>query len=323
MNGRAPSKNKRMKKEATNAFRQQWIEYVYGLQDRICRALEEEDGRAVFKEDSWERGENGKGGGGHSRIMESGAVFEKAGVNVSVVYGHITEKMKQVLPVNDGTWFACGISLVLHPDNPFVPTTHANWRYFEAHDAEGNVTHRWFGGGADLTPYYLFEDDVAHFHRTLKHAMDPFGADLYPKYKKQCDEYFSNKHRENEMRGVGGVFYDHLYLNSEEEAAQLLVFQKANGDAFLDAYLPLVQKRKNTSYNAENKKWQEIRRGRYVEFNLIHDRGTIFGLKTNGRTESILMSLPPTVRFIYNYEPEPGSLEDKLLQVCKHPRAWV
>ncbi|MBZ4189042.1 oxygen-dependent coproporphyrinogen oxidase [Niabella beijingensis] len=312
-----------MKKEETNAFRQQWIEYVYGLQDRICKALEEEDGRAVFKQDNWERGADGKGGGGHSRVIEDGAVFEKAGVNVSVVYGHVTEKMKQVLPVNEGTWFACGISLVLHPENPFVPTTHANWRYFEAHDAAGNVTHRWFGGGADLTPYYLFEEDVVHFHTTLKNAIDPFGPDLYPKYKQQCDEYFSNKHRDNEMRGVGGVFYDYLYLNNEEEADRLLAFQKANGDAFLEAYLPIVKKRKHTSYAAENKKWQEIRRGRYVEFNLIHDRGTIFGLKTKGRTESILMSLPPTVRFVYNYEPEHGSLEDKLLEVCKHPREWA
>lgn len=322
-----------MKLEDTKAFRQEWIEYVYGLQDKICKALEAEDGKAVFIEDNWQRGENGNGGGGHSRVMEGGKVFEKAGVNVSVVYGRISEKMRSVLnlsidgqPAEDGTygtWFACGLSLVLHPFNPFVPTTHANWRYFEAADNDGTVTHRWFGGGADLTPYYLFEEDVMHFHKTFKNAMDSFGSELYPKYKKQCDEYFTNSHRKNEMRGVGGVFYDHLYFQSEEEAARLMEFQKANGDAFLEAYLPVVRLRKNTSFDAENKKWQEIRRGRYVEFNLIHDRGTIFGLKTNGRTESILMSLPPTVRFIYNYEPQPGSLEDKLLQACKHPREWV
>lgn len=315
-----------MKAEATKAFRQEWIEYVYGLQDTICKSLEAEDGKVLFKEDAWQRGENG--GGGHSRIMEEGNVFEKAGVNVSVVYGHITEKMCKVLELDTtqaatGTWFACGISLVLHPYNPFVPTTHANWRYFEAHNEEGNVTRRWFGGGADLTPYYLFEEDVVRFHSTLKSAMDPFGVHLYPVYKKQCDAYFTNTHRDHEMRGVGGVFYDHLELNDEEEAKRLLAFQKANGNAFLDAYLPIVKKRKNTSFDQENKKWQEIRRGRYVEFNLIHDRGTLFGLKTNGRTESILMSLPPTVRFVYNYEPKPGSLEDQLLQACKYPREWV
>lgn len=319
--------------EETKAFRQEWIEYVYGLQDTICKALEEEDGKAKFREDNWQRGENGKGGGGHSRIMEEGAVFEKAGVNVSVVYGAVTEKMSKVLfatlPDSEknraagGTWFACGISLVLHPFNPFVPTTHANWRYFEAHDAAGTVIRRWFGGGADLTPYYLFEEDVVHFHGCFKNAIDPFGPHLYPLYKKQCDAYFANTHRNNEMRGVGGVFYDHLYLNDEEEGYRLMAFQRANGAAFLEAYLPIVRLRKNTDFNAANKKWQEIRRGRYVEFNLIHDRGTLFGLKTNGRTESILMSLPPTVRFVYNYEPAPGSPEDQLLQACKVPREWA
>lgn len=307
----------------TKIFREEWINYIHQLQDAICTALEQEDGKAVFKEDQWERGEDGEGGGGRSRVMENGQVFEKAGVNISVVYGPITAAMKKMLPVTGGTWFACGLSLVLHPLNPHVPTTHANWRYFEACDENGTITHRWFGGGADLTPYYLFEEDVKHFHSTLKNAMAPFGAHLYPQYKRQCDEYFSNKHRENEMRGVGGVFYDHLYINDDDEAVRLMEFQRANGNSFLTAYLPIVQQRKNIAYTAQHKYWQEIRRGRYVEFNLIHDRGTLFGLKTNGRTESILMSLPPTVRFVYGYQPEPGSPEDRLLQACRYPVEWV
>ena len=315
-----------MKKEETKEFRGRWIRFVYGLQEEICTALEAEDGIAKFKSDTWERSE-GRGGGGVSRIMENGAVFEKAGVNVSVVYGRLTDKMKKVLTIGisagEGSWFVCGISLVLHTQNPFVPAVHANWRYFELHDEAGNVIDRWFGGGADLTPYYLFEEDIIHFHTTFKEAIDPFGKVLYPLYKKQCDEYFSNTHRDNEMRGLGGVFYDHLKAGSEEEAAGLFAFQEANGNAFLKAYLPIVQKRKDMSYTTEKKTWQEIRRGRYVEFNLLHDRGTTFGIKTKGRTESILMSLPPTVKFVYDYHPEPGSEEDKLLQACKHPRDWV
>lgn len=315
-----------MKKEETKAFRESWIKFVYDLQTQICSALEQEDGAASFKSDSWERAE-GKGGGGLSRIMENGAVFEKAGVNVSVVYGRLTDKMEKVLNLPPqgglGGWFACGISLVLHTQNPFVPAVHANWRYFELHDEEGNVLDRWFGGGSDITPYYLFEEDVRHFHTTFKNAMDLFGAELYPKYKKQCDEYFTNTHRDHEMRGLGGVFYDHLRARTEEEVAHFFEFQQANGNAFLNAYLPVVQKRKNTPYTAANKTWQEIRRGRYVEFNLIHDRGTIFGLKTNGRTESILMSLPPTVKFVYDHHPEPGSEEERLLEACRHPRSWI
>ncbi|MFT4092881.1 MAG: oxygen-dependent coproporphyrinogen oxidase [Niabella sp.] len=312
-----------MKKEETKEFRDRWIHYVHNLQDKICLALEAEDGKARFKSDTWERAE-GKGGGGLSRIMENGAVFEKAGVNVSVVYGTMSEKMKKVLnSTTDGTWFACGLSLVLHTQNPFVPAVHANWRYFELHDEAGNVAGRWFGGGADLTPYYLFEEDVVHFHSVLKSAIDPFGKELYPLYKQQCDEYFSNTHRDNEMRGLGGVFYDHITVSTPEEAEKILSFQIANGDAFIPAYLPIVQKRKNTAYNEDNKTWQEIRRGRYVEFNLLHDRGTIFGIKTKGRTESVLMSLPPTVKFIYDYHPGQGSEEAKLLEACKHPREWI
>jgi len=307
-------------------FRERWVQYIYGLQQTICDALEQEDGAAKFKADKWDRDE-GKGGGGISRIMENGNVFEKAGVNISAVYGSLSEKMKQVLnlpaAVEDGEWFACGLSLVLHTQNPFVPAVHANWRYFELTDKDGKIIDRWFGGGADITPYYLFEEDICHFHGAFKNAIEPFGEDLYPKYKQQCDEYFSNKHRDNEMRGLGGVFYDHLRMKDEAEAERLFDFQQANASAFLEAYLPIVKKRKNTPYTTAHKTWQEIRRGRYVEFNLLHDRGTVFGLKTNGRTESILMSLPPTVKFIYNHQPEPGSEEAKLLDACRHPKDWV
>jgi coproporphyrinogen III oxidase len=185
------------------------------------------------------------------------------------------------------------------------------------------VKDRWFGGGTDMTPYYLFEEDAIHFHQTLKNAIDPFGKDLYPLYKTQCDSYFANKHRGNEMRGIGGVFYDHLRPADEAEAERLFLFQVANGNNFTEAYLPIVLKRKDTPWNEKNKHWQEIRRGRYVEFNLLHDRGTLFGLKTNGRTESILMSLPPTVRFEYDYQPEEGSEEAKLLDACQHPKQWI
>lgn len=301
-------------------MKQDWINYIHQLQDQICAALEQADGKAVFVEDKWERD---GGGGGKTRVMANGNVFEKGGVNTSVVFGEVSDAMRNQLKVDGSRWFACGLSLVMHPLNPFVPTTHANWRYFEVYDANDNIINSWFGGGADLTPYYLFEEDAQHFHGTLKQTITPFGADLYPKYKQQCDAYFANKHRGDEMRGIGGVFYDHLIPADEADRARLFSFQQANGNSFTQAYIPIVEKRKHTPYNEQHKHWQEIRRGRYVEFNLIHDRGTIFGLKTNGRTESILMSLPPTVRFEYNYQPTPGSEEDKLLQACLHPKQWA
>lgn len=301
-------------------LKQQWIDYIHNLQDTICSALEQEDGKASFVEDKWVRTE---GGGGKTRVIANGNVFEKGGVNTSVVFGEVSDVMRKQLGVDGEKWFACGLSLVLHPDNPFVPTTHANWRYFELYDKEEKLVDSWFGGGADLTPYYLFEEDAVHFHQTFKQAMMPFGEERYPRYKKWCDSYFANTHRNNEMRGIGGVFYDHLKPSAEFDAMQLFAFQQANGNRFLEAYLPLVAKRKGHVYTAENKYWQEIRRGRYVEFNLIHDRGTIFGLKTNGRTESILMSLPPTVRFEYDYQPKAGSPEAKLLDACQHPKEWA
>jgi coproporphyrinogen III oxidase len=300
--------------------KQHWIDYIHGLQDRICSALEQEDGKALFEEDRWERPE---GGGGRTRVISDGAVFEKGGVNTSVVYGDVSDTMRSQLKIEGDKWFACGLSLVIHPRNPFVPTTHANWRYFEVYGKEGDLLDCWFGGGADLTPYYLFEEDARHFHSTLKQGMDPFGTELYPKYKNWCDTYFTNTHRNNEMRGIGGVFYDHLKPSETFNQERLFAFQQANGNGFLNTYLPIVGKRKNMPFTGKHKYWQEIRRGRYVEFNLIHDRGTIFGLKTNGRTESILMSLPPTVRFDYYDQPEAGSAEAQLLDACLHPREWV
>jgi coproporphyrinogen III oxidase len=279
-------------------------------------------------------------------VITGGNDFEKGGVNTSVVWGGVTDAMRTQLKIEGHTWFACGLSLVMHPVNPYVPTTHANWRYFELYDEDGNVVDRWFGGGADLTPYYLFEEDARHFHKSFRDAMDLFGEDLYPKYKKWCDEYFVNKHRGDEMRGIGGVFYDHLRPVDAAAAAgamslgtaggaagavgaglataeQLFAFQQANGNAFLQAYLPIVERRRDLAYEEREVEWQEIRRGRYVEFNLIHDRGTLFGLKTQGRTESILMSLPPRARWEYNYQPVAGSAEAQLLDACLHPREWL
>lgn len=300
--------------------RDQWVTYIHQLQNEICSALEEADGGAVFHEDEWKREE---GGGGKTRIITDGNIFEKGGVNTSVVYGPVTDNMRKGLGLQGHSWFACGLSLVLHPNNPFVPTVHANWRYFEIYDDSGVVTDRWFGGGTDLTPYYLFEEDAIHFHSVLKNAMDRFDPDLYPLYKKDCDRYFVNKHRGDECRGIGGVFYEHLRPADDEEWQKWFAFQQANGNAFVPAYLPLVARRKDTPWKKQHKFWQEIRRGRYVEFNLVHDRGTLFGLKTNGRTESILMSLPPTVRFAYDYRPAAGSEEEKLLKVCERPLDWV
>jgi len=301
-------------------FRDRWISYIKELQNTICAALEKADGKAVFATDEWERD---GGGGGRTRVIADGNVIEKAGVNTSVVWGKVNDAMRAQLTLDGYRWFACGLSLVIHPVNPYVPTTHANWRYFELSDEEGNLTDRWFGGGSDLTPYYLFDEDARHFHSTFRDAMEPFGGERYPAYKCWCDEYFVNKHREDEMRGIGGVFYDHLRPVDDADAERLFAFQRANGDAFLSAYMPIVERRKDLAYGEREVEWQEIRRGRYVEFNLIHDRGTLFGLKTSGRTESILMSLPPRARWGYNYQPAEGSPEAELLDACKHPRDWV
>src|ERR1700743_3230721 len=216
-------------KTATWDFRERWIGYIYVLQDRICGALEQEDGKAVFQTDEWSRD---GGGGGRTKVIAGGNLIEKGGVNTSVVWGKVNDAMRAQLKMDGAKWFACGLSLVIHPRNPYVPTTHANWRYFELYDEAGNVVDRWFGGGADLTPYYLFDEDARHFHQSFKSAMDPFGADYYPRFKKWCDEYFVNKHRENEMRGIGGVFYDHQRPADNADAETLFAFQRSNGNAF-------------------------------------------------------------------------------------------
>lgn len=297
-----------------------WIGFIHDLQNRICAALEASDGKAVFMEDKWERAE---GGGGKTRVISNGNVFEKGGVNTSVVFGDVTDVMRKQLKIDGDKWFACGLSLVIHPVNPFVPTVHCNYRMFELYNEKDEVIDRWFGGGTDLTPYYLFEEDARHFHQTYKNACDQFDASFYPVFKEECDNYFVNWHRNMERRGIGGIFYDHQKPDVAKDVDFWMDFAKTCGAAFIEAYVPIVEKRKTTEYNEQHKHWQEIRRGRYVEFNLVHDRGTIFGLKTNGRIESILMSLPPTVRFEYNYQPKPGSEEDKLLQACLVPKEWV
>ena len=219
-------------------------------------------------------------------------------------------------------FFACGLSMVIHPKNPFVPTVHANWRYFELYNSKGELQDQWFGGGQDLTPYYLFEEDAKHFHQICKNACDTHDKDFYLQYKKRCDDYFWNAHR-GEARGVGGLFFDYLRPNEKHPAENWYNFVTGIGDSFLDAYVPIVEKRKNIYYSNVHRDWQEVRRGRYVEFNLIHDKGTLFGLKTNGRIESILMSLPPHVQWQYNHKPDPNSKEEELVNVLENPRAWV
>lgn len=300
--------------------KENWINYIHDLQDRICAGIEQEDGSARFEEDLWQRPE---GGGGKTRVIAGGAVFEKGGVNTSVVFGEVTGIMRRQLQIAGDKWFACGLSLVLHPHNPFVPTIHCNYRMFELYNAQDEVVDRWFGGGTDLTPYYLFEEDAIHFHRTYKAVCDRFDPGFYPRFKQECDNYFVNWHRNAERRGIGGIFYDHQRPDAARDVHFWMDFGKACGDAFLEAYLPIVGKRKGTPFTPAQKYWQEIRRGRYVEFNLVHDRGTLFGLKTNGRIESILMSLPPTVRFEYNHQPQPGSEEEKLLKVLLQPVNWI
>jgi coproporphyrinogen III oxidase len=300
--------------------REEWISYILDLQNRICSAIEDVDGIAKFQEDAWDRPE---GGGGKTRVISNGAVFEKGGVNTSIVFGDVTDLMRTQLRINGAKWFACGLSLVLHPANPFVPTVHCNYRMFELYDENGELADRWFGGGTDLTPYYLFKEDAQHFHGVYKQTCNRFDEAFYPEFKFQCDNYFVNWHRNQERRGIGGIFYDYRRPDENKGVEFWMNFGKACGDAFTEAYLPIVKRRKGFVYSDAQKYWQEIRRGRYTEFNLVHDRGTLFGLKTYGRTESILMSLPPTVRFVYNYHPEPGSPEDELLQACLHPREWV
>ncbi|MBW2961661.1 oxygen-dependent coproporphyrinogen oxidase [Mesonia aestuariivivens] len=300
-------------------MKEQFYQYIETLQDTITQKLQEIDGKAKFHEDLWEREE---GGGGRTRVIENGNIFEKGGVNISAVHGPLAPAMQKYFNVGDVHFFACGLSLVIHPKSPMVPTVHANWRYFEMYDKEGNVIDQWFGGGQDLTPYYLFEEDAKHFHQVSKSACDQHDTSFYAEYKKKCDDYFWNSHR-HEARGIGGLFFDYLKANEEKTIEDWYNFVTEVGDSFLEAYIPIVEKRKELTYNQTHKDWQEVRRGRYVEFNLVHDKGTLFGLKTNGRIESILMSLPPHVQWVYNQTPEAGSEEEKLLNVLKKPVKWV
>jgi len=292
-------------------------DYLTDLQDRICAALAAEDGGADFVEDRWQRP---GGGGGRSRVLSDGRVFEKGGVGFSHVFGdQLPPSATAHRPELAGaTWQALGVSLVIHPRNPYVPTSHANVRFFIA-EKPGMAPVWWFGGGYDLTPYYGFDEDCVHWHQTARTACAPFGADVYPRFKRWCDEYFFLKHR-NEPRGIGGLFFDDLNEWSFERSFEFL---RAVGDSYVPAYLPIVQKRRDTPYGEREREFQLLRRGRYVEFNLVYDRGTLFGLQSGGRTESILMSLPPLVRWEYNAQPEPGSPEAALTERFLKARDWV
>ena len=300
-----------------NDYLKQVKSYLMSLQDAICQQLAQADGEQSFQEDSWDRP---GGGGGRSRIIKNGAVFEQGGVGFSHVYG---EKMPASAtahrPELEGRDFnACGVSLVMHPENPMVPTVHMNVRFFIA-QKEGEEPVWWFGGGFDLTPFYPFDEDIIEWHQQAKNALDSVDEKLYPEYKAWCDDYFFLKHRD-EARGVGGIFFDDLNDRSFDECFSVI---KAVGDAFTKAYLPIVERRKNLAYTQQQRDFQLYRRGRYVEFNLVWDRGTLFGLQTGGRTESILMSMPPLARWEYDWQAEPGSAEEQLTEYYLKPRDWL
>jgi coproporphyrinogen III oxidase len=291
--------------------------YLLDLQDRICTALEQANGGERFHEEAWQRPE---GGGGRTRVLAQGAVFEQAGVNFSHVHGkNLPPSASAHRPELAGRAFrALGLSIVIHPRNPYVPTSHCNVRFFLA-EKPGSEPVWWFGGGFDLAPYYGFEGDAVHWHRTAKQACDPFGPDYYGRFKQWCDEYFYIKHRQ-EPRGIGGLFFDDL---NEHSFGHCFNFSKSVGDHFLPAYLPIVERRKDTPYGEREREFQLYRRGRYVEFNLVYDRGTLFGLQSGGRSESILMSLPPLVAWRYNWQPAAGSPEAKLYELFLQPRDWL
>jgi coproporphyrinogen III oxidase len=283
-------------------------EHFRRVQDQITEAVSNVDGRS-FREDLWERP---GGGGGRTRILEGGAVIERGGVNISEVHGELPKDLAATMPGTGTSFYATGLSLVLHPQNPFAPTVHANFRYLEKGDTG------WFGGGADLTPSYLFDEDARHFHQTLKEACDRHDLSHYPSFKKQCDQYFLIQHR-GERRGIGGLFFDYLQGDLEER----LAFVKDVSGAFLPSYLPILTRRRGTPFEPRHRHWQLLRRGRYVEFNLVYDRGTVFGLKTSGRIESILMSLPANASWEYSAEPAAGSEEARLVEVLRTPRDWT
>jgi len=291
--------------------------YLIDLQQTICSEIELLDGGTVFEQDHWSRDD--QRGNGISCIISNGNVFEKGGVNFSIIRGDKMPKSASALrPELEGRQYtALGVSLVLHPDNPYIPTAHANVRFFVAEE-QGKDPIWWFGGGFDLTPYYGFDEDAVHWHETAKKACIPFGKDVYPKYKKWCDDYFYLIHR-NEQRGIGGLFFDDLNGDFEE----CFDYMKSVGSHFTEAYIPIAKKRMNTTFSEKEKDFQLYRRGRYVEFNLIYDRGTLFGLQSGGRTESILMSLPPKAQWSYQYKIEVGSEEEKLTSYFLKPRDWI
>lgn len=300
--------------DGTEVLAHRMHDFIAHLQPVICRRLEEIDGRLSFRRDEWERP---GGGGGVTATSEDGAVFEKAGVNISAVYGDLPERLARLLKVQPVPFFATGISLVIHPRNPHVPTVHANFRYFALGDDLARPRDQWFGGGADLTPYYPRLEDARHFHQTWKAVCDRHPSADYERFKRECDDYFYLPHR-GEARGVGGIFFDYLRTDPEET----FQFVKDAGDTFLESYIPIVERRKDSPYGDEEREYQEIRRGRYAEFNLLFDRGTRFGIETQGRTESILMSLPPHVRWRYDWRPDPGTREARA-QWFFQPRDWL
>lgn len=305
----------------SDSVRNRFTGFVHELQDHICEQLEQYEAECRFHEDNWQRE---GGGGGRSRVIERGDVFEKGGVNVSTVFGELPDPIRRRFEVSHGRFYATGISLILHPRNPMVPTVHANYRFFELYGPDGETTvDAWFGGGADLTPYYLWEEDARHFHQTLKKVCDRHDPEFYPKFKKDCDDYFNNVHRGDERRGIGGIFFDYCRADQKHSLDDWCAFAMDAGNAFLDSYRPVLDRRVDLPYDEHHRYFQEIRRGRYVEFNLLHDRGTLFGLKTRGRIDSILMSLPPHVRWDYHYTPDPDSPEEKLLEILRNPREWV
>ena len=314
---------------ASSPMRLRMESFIKSQQSEIVARLQALDPATPFRTDVWTRP---NGGGGISCVLQDGAVFEKAGVNTSVVYGTLPRKAIEQMRINHKAidpslesleFFAAGVSMVLHPHNPMTPTVHLNYRYFETMDPEGKPQAWWFGGGTDLTPSYLFDEDAIHFHRTIKDACDKHSPSYYPKFKKWCDEYFSVKHR-NETRGVGGIFFDDLDENSGKDQEGLFAFVQTCLKSFIPSYIPIVERRMHAPFTEKEKEWQQVRRGRYVEFNLVHDRGTSFGLNTPGaRVESILMSLPLRAEWRYMYEPEKGGREERLLGVLKRPVEWV
>ncbi len=299
-------------------MKNKFTKYIDILQQQISNQIENIDGKSKFKIDNWHRK---NGGGGLTMAIENGNVFEKGGVNVSKVFGTLPDSMTKLLDTNKSDFFACGISLVLHPKNPMVPTFHANLRYFELYE-NNQLKDSWFGGGLDLTPYYIFEDDIIFFHNNCKIICDKFNSNFYHDFKEKCDSYFWNDHR-NEARGVGGLFFDYCRAKDKVKIDNWFSFVSELGNNLMNVYCPIVKKRKDMSYNNDNINWQQIRRGRYVEFNLIHDKGTLFGLKTKGRIESILISMPPKTQWSYDLSPKKGSEEEKLLEILKKPVNWI